>query len=247
MHRFLVATDACQADDVVFSADQAHQLRHVLRLRPGEQVCVFDGTDQVDWLVELVAVAAGAAHGRIVGRRAQPPEPRARLVVYPALLPRDKFEVVLQKLTELGASAIVPVRTSRGLVRELPDDRRLLRWRAILREAAEQCGRGVVPSLGAGLALGQAVEQATVRGTVLLAYEAERQMTLRQALAGAGPEVGLFVGPEGGYATEEVEHARAAGAQVVTLGPRVLRAETAGPVLAALVLYELGDLSSGPP
>ena len=75
--------------------------------------------------------------------RPQAAEPRTRLVVYPALLQRDKFEPVLQKLTEIGAAAIVPLLTARGVVREAPDEHRQMRWRSILRESAEQCGRGV--------------------------------------------------------------------------------------------------------
>ena len=81
--------------------------------------------------------------GRAVGQRSQAAEPRTRLVAYPALLQRDKFEPVLQKLTEIGAAAIVPVLAARSVVREPPDERRQIRWQAILREAAEQCGRGV--------------------------------------------------------------------------------------------------------
>ena len=203
---------------------------------------VFDGSEPVDHVVELI----GPARGRIVGRCHQAPEPHTRLVVYPALLQRDKFEQVLQALTTLGACAIVPVLTSRALVRQAPDAPRLARWQAIVREAAEQCGRGVVPMLGPALSLPAALAQAAIAGRVIMAYEGERQTTVREALVDTGPDVALFVGPEGGYAPEEVIRARAAGAHLVTLGPRVLRTETASPVLAALVLYELGDLSSGP-
>jgi 16S rRNA (uracil1498-N3)-methyltransferase len=241
-HRFLVASEASTDSEVIFSADQAHQLQHVLRLRTGDHVRVFDGVEPVDRVVELV----GPARGRVVGVCAQAAEPRTRLVVYPALLQRDKFEQVLQALTTLGVSAIVPVLTSRALVRQMPDMPRLARWQAIVREAVEQCGRGVVPTLGPALAFEDAVAQAAVRGRVVMAHEGERQATLHDALLDTGADVALFVGPEGGYAPEEVMCARSAGARLVTLGPRVLRTETASPVLAALVLYELGDLSSGP-
>src|SRR5207248_5192533 len=123
--------------------EQWHQLHTVLRLRIGDSVGVFDGVQRIDRRVELV----GPGTGKIVNAEPQAPEPRTRLVVYPSLLQRDKFEVVLQKLTEIGAAAIVPVITARSLVREAPDQRRHGRWRAILREAAEQSGRGVLPDL----------------------------------------------------------------------------------------------------
>jgi 16S rRNA (uracil1498-N3)-methyltransferase len=179
-----------------------------------------------------------------VDEQPQAPEPRTRLVVYPSLLQRDKFEVVLQKLTEIGAAAIVPVLSARALVRQPPDESRRARWRAILREAAEQSRRGVVPELLATLPFTRAIEHAMGEGTVVMAYEEERHRSLRAALVDAQHTVSVFVGPEGGYTPEEAVAARQAGAELVTLGPRVLRTETASPVLAALVLYELGDLSS---
>jgi 16S rRNA (uracil1498-N3)-methyltransferase len=240
-HRFHVLPDQIQDDLVSFTADQWHQVHAVLRLRPGDRVRVFDGREPVDRVVELTGVAAGC----VVERRPQAAEPRTRLVVYPALLQRDTFEPVLQKLTEIGAAGIVPLLTARGVVREAPDDRRQTRWRAILREAAEQCGRGVVPELAGGLRFAPAVARAAAQGTVLVAYEGEQRRSVRDALAGAERTVSLFVGPEGGFAPEEVACATDAAARLITLGPRILRSETASPVLAALVLYELGDLSFG--
>src|SRR5690349_9752340 len=120
-HRFLVAASQLSDLDVTFSSAQAHQLRSVLRLRVRDRVLVFDGERPQDYVVELV----DGTHGRVVGSEAQPPEPRTRVVAYPALLQRDKFESVLQKLTEVGVAAICPVITERSLVRTGPDEVRL--------------------------------------------------------------------------------------------------------------------------
>jgi 16S rRNA (uracil1498-N3)-methyltransferase len=234
-HRFLVRPDQIRADTVIFSDDQAHQIHSVLRLRKGDTVHVFDGVEAVDHVVALTA----RSEGQITATAAQPPEPTTRLVVYPALLQRDKFELVLQKLTEVGVAAVVPVLTTRSLVHQLPDEHRQIRWRAILREAAEQSGRGAVPELGPAMRFDEAIGRATAEGSVVLAFEGERCHHLGQALQTAHSTVSLFVGPEGGFDPEEVDRARQGGAQIVTLGPRVLRAETASVVLAALVLYEL--------
>jgi 16S rRNA (uracil1498-N3)-methyltransferase len=236
-HRFCVTPTQIAADVVTFTPKQAHQLRNVLRLRAGDTVRVFDGVVARDVLVELVE----AGRGNVIGSEPQAPEPRTRLVAYPALLQRDKFETVLQKLTEIGVAAIAPVISAHSLPRAVPDATRLERWRAILREAAEQCGRGTVPSLLLALPLSTAL--GTSEGVRLFAYEHERDNGLPDALGSRPACVSLFTGPEGGFAPEEVECARRAGTEVITLGPRVLRAETAAPMLAALVLYELGDLS----
>ena len=235
LHRFLVPSESWSAGRVAFSGEQAHQLRAVLRLGAGSRVRAFDGQRPRDYVVELVS----AAEGRIVDELAQPAEPRTRLIAYPSLLPRDRFESVLQKLTEVGAGAIVPVLTRRSVVREPPDERRLARWRAILREATEQSGRGCLPQLAQPQPFERAVLSAP--GTRLLAYAGEPGTGLRAALAGAEDTgtVSLFVGPEGDFDPDEVRLAREAGATMVSLGPRILRAETASPVFAALVLYEL--------
>jgi 16S rRNA (uracil1498-N3)-methyltransferase len=236
-HRFLVEPHQIQGSSVTFADAQARQIVRVLRLRAGDRVRVFDGVTPIDRVVEL----REAPHGRLVGEHPQASEPRTKLIAYPTLLRREKFESVLQKLTEIGVAAIGPVRTARSLVRDGPDERQLARWRAILREAAEQSGRGVVPRLLAPLDFSQAV--AAAEGCVLVAYEGERRRELPEALASKPGTVSLFVGPEGGYTTEEVACAERAGAHLITLGPRVLRTETASPLLAGLVLYELGDLS----
>jgi 16S rRNA (uracil1498-N3)-methyltransferase len=208
----------------------------VLRLRAGDQVRVFDGRTPCDRVVELL----GPQLGRIVDEAPQAPEPKTRLVAYPALLQRDKFEPVLQKLTEIGAAAIVPVITARGLVREAPDEKRSARWRSILREATEQCGRGKLPELCLARPLGEALSAAD--GMRIMAYEGEHRVGVREALSVRPSTVSVFVGPEGGFAPEEVDLAESMGARLITLGPRILRTETASPLVAALVLYELGDL-----
>jgi 16S rRNA (uracil1498-N3)-methyltransferase len=212
----------------------------VLRLRPGDQVVVFDGQEPADLLVELTS----PTEARVLEARAQPAEPRTAVVAYPALLQRDKFEPVLQKLTELGVRAISPVMTARSLVRGAPDEQRVLRWSAILREATEQCGRGMVPRLLESLPFAAAIGRATRAGLTLVAHPGEPERSLRSLLAEPSETVSIFVGPEGGFDPGEVEMAARLGAHLVTLGPRILRTETASPVLAALVLHELGDLSS---
>jgi 16S rRNA (uracil1498-N3)-methyltransferase len=122
---------------------------------------------------------------------------------------------------------------------------RLLRWRRIVQEASEQAGRAVLPDLEEPLSLAEALEQRKGQ-PALLAWEQEASLSLRQALLNLRPRLGdglgIFVGPEGGFSQVEAQAAREAGVTVVSLGPLILRAETAGPVLAAVALYEAGDL-----
>jgi 16S rRNA (uracil1498-N3)-methyltransferase len=241
VHRFLVRS--IDRVEVEFSAAQAHQIGTVLRLRAGDRVRAFDGVTPWDALVEL----SSPGTGHVVDRAPQRPEPRASITTYLALLRREKFEPVLQKLTELGVQAIVPMLTTRTVVREAPDARRLERWHAITREATEQCGRGRVTVIRPTLTFDAALTSAQADGTVLMAYEEERTLDIRHALTTSRPgNVSILIGPEGGFSQQEADQARTASVRLVTLGPRILRAETAAPVFAALVLYELGDLSSWP-
>ncbi len=243
MHRFFVPPEQLTGRHVHFDADQAHQMRRVLRLRPGDRVLVLDGRQ---WQYEVTLEEI--SHTRAVGRLGEPAaaagEPAARLTLYQSLLRREKFEWVLQKGTELGVAAFVPVITRRSLVRDAEDvtPEKLGRWRRIIKEAAEQAGRGRLPDLSPPVPLAAALESAG--RPALIAWEGEGEVNLRAALDApeGGAEVALFVGPEGGYEPEEIAAARRAGVAPFTLGGRVLRTETAAVVGAALLLYELGEM-----
>jgi len=188
----------------------------------------------------------------VVGRRDGPPEPQARLILYQSLIKGDRFDWVLEKGTELGVARFVPLICQRGVVLRQPPERRgrEQRWRRIITEAAEQCGRSVLPEISPVTELDQALDSAS--GLRLLPWEEERALGLRKVLRQARaaektagpPTVSLFVGPEGGFTRQEVERARARGVQVVSLGRRILRSETAGIAAAAAILYELGELGT---
>jgi 16S rRNA (uracil1498-N3)-methyltransferase len=221
-------------------------MRRVLRLRPGERVIAFDGLGN-EYTVSLTNLRDEQAIGTIESQSSLATEPSLQLTLYQALLPREKFELVLQKATELGVSTFVPLATERSLVPPASlDAARLQRWRRIVEESAEQSGRGGVPAVKSPQSLKDAL--AEVQGQpALLAWERESQRGLRQTLTELRKgdeltELALFVGPEGGFSPAEADSARESGLTTVSLGPRILRAETAGPVLAALVLYELGEL-----
>ena len=162
-----------------------------------------------------------------------------------ALPKGDKMDFIVQKAVELGACRVVPYTAARSVSR--PDAKALakkaVRWRKIAREAAQQSGRGRVPEVADCMSFGEAVRQAGACAPALLLYENERQNSLRAALT-ARPfaEAALMVGPEGGFAAEEVQAACEAGLVSVSLGPRILRCETAPLAALAAVLYESGNL-----
>jgi 16S rRNA (uracil1498-N3)-methyltransferase len=247
MHRFFVTPDSIVNKAVHFGEDQARQIRQVLRLQRGTQVVVLDNSGR-EYVVMLTEVTRLHALGQIEEARPSTSEPRARVTLYQSLLPRDKFEWVLQKGTEVGVSSFVPVITQRSLVRDAAAaGNKQPRWERIITEAAEQSGRGRLPELHQPISFAEALAQAASYHCALIPWEKATKESVGAALGRLPgelnrPAVALFIGPEGGYSDEEIEQASAARAIPVTLGRRILRTETAAVVAAALVLYELGDL-----
>lgn len=271
-YRFFVGATAFQGREVLIAdAELAHQLGAVLRLRPGEQVLLLDNSGW-QYIVTLSSVERGHVAGTIERKELAAGEPRTKLTLYVALMRPERFEWALQKGTELGVSCFVPLICERSVISDADavGERRLERWRRIVREAAEQSRRGKLPRLAPALPFAKACEQAAPRGPALLLWEGGGVASLRQVLRGrpdllqrhqpadqAGQLVGkhnaqapqdtpfsvaLFSGPEGGLTTGEFELASRYGMIPVTLGPRTFRAETAPLVAASAIFYEMGDL-----
>ena len=253
MHRFFVPADWLKTNSVTLSGPLAHQIANVLRLRPGERITLLDNTGWA-YEVELSKVTAQQAAGEVRRKSLATGEPRTKITLYQALLKGDHFELVLQKGTELGIVDFVPLISERCVIAHLDQaSAKAVRWQRIILEAAEQSGRGRLPVLRPATLFAQACEQAARRSLSLIPWEGEKSTSLRDVLgqrqeAGKSPPtprpfaINLFIGPEGGFSTGEIVQARGYGLLPVTLGARLLRAETAGLVAAAAILYELGDL-----
>jgi 16S rRNA (uracil1498-N3)-methyltransferase len=251
-HRFFVAPQAISGDAVEIADEAlAHQLSAVLRLRAGERVLLLDGSG-AEYVVALREVGRRRVLGSVEERREGAGEPETRVTIFIALLRAERFEYVLQKCTELGAAAFVPVAFSRSLPADRADERKLERWRRIIREAAEQSCRALLPSIEAPVPFAAACERAAASGPALLLYEGDA-LPLREALAqdeqprGApviarSSALAIISGPEGGVAPDEMGVAARAGVLSVSLGPRILRAETAPVAALAATLFALGDL-----
>lgn len=211
--------------------------------RQGEIVTVVDpeGTFYRARVTEL-----GGEGGVVVPFQAfsRPAESRVAIEVYQALPEKERFELILQKLTELGVSRIVPYVSRRSTTLE---EREALhgkshRWPDVVLRAAKQCRRAVVPELFPVLSWEEATYRSSSADLKLILFEGEAPWSLREGVGGGRPDrVALLVGPEGGFDPAEVEDARGMGFLPVSLGPRILRTETAAIAAAAVVQYALGD------
>jgi 16S rRNA (uracil1498-N3)-methyltransferase len=247
MHRFFVSGALLAQDPVVLTGDVAHQMRRVLRLAPGARVTLLDGEG---WAheAEVLAINGKDARLKVLSRVEAAGEPRAQIILHQAVLKGERFEWALQKGTEVGVSAFAPLVTERTIIDDLQAvEGKRARWQRIIREAAEQCGRGRVPLLLPGQLLRNAVKGPGLGHPLrLIPWEGERSLTLGEALRAcnfsAAPRIELFVGPEGGFTDTEIVWAQRHSVRPVTLGPRVLRAETAGLVATAVILYHAGEM-----
>jgi 16S rRNA (uracil1498-N3)-methyltransferase len=242
-HRFFVAAEVLRAERVRVDGPVAEQVRRVLRLRVGEEIGLFCG-DGWEHRVTLVAVGERHLEGEVVERWRPETEPRAAVWLAVAALKGEKLEWVIQKGTELGLAGILLLQTARTIVTAGAErwEGRRERYRRIAVEAAEQCGRARIPAVDGPVRFADALARAAMFDRALLTHE-ESRLPLARAWAGScsGGSALLFVGPEGGFTPEEVAAAEAAGIPAVSLGPRVLRAETAALATVTLALAVLDD------
>jgi 16S rRNA (uracil1498-N3)-methyltransferase len=245
MNRFFVSKNCFHHDNVVLvDKEQTHQIRDVLRLSEGEHIIILDN-EGLEYDVALTKVRRQEVVGQIMAKRPASGEPTIQITLFQSLLGRDKFELVLQKCTEVGVSAFVPVVTERSLVRDTAiKPEKFARWQKIITEAAEQSHRGRIPEMSQPITFEQASIHITDFDCRLIAWEKQSE-SLTEALQlrdkNVPGTIALLIGPEGGFTQQEVELAKKSGAIPITLGPRILRTETAAIVASALILYELAD------
>jgi 16S rRNA (uracil1498-N3)-methyltransferase len=236
--RFFIPPGHIHAGRAVLPPDQAHHLRHVLRLQPDSEIELFDGLGKAyrgTVGFEGDSVCISGLRQLALSDCAHP-----CLTLAVALIKADKFELVLQKATELGVDEIAPLATRLCSAR-IPESRvqrRLERWERIILEASKQCRRNAVPVLRRPAAFADflAEERAPCAGFLLF----EGAEAAWPAEIPAAVQAVLCIGPEGGWHPSELEMARAAGYRIIGLGPRILRAETAA--IAAVTLFQLGSI-----
>jgi len=237
---FLPESEFKQGQDVVLPAELQRHVHTVLRLTPGEEIELLDGSG----LIALARLQSGGRATILDLVRAD--EPSLETCLIQGLPKGEKLDLVLQKGAELGVGRFCLVEMERSIVR-LKQDRqvRLLgRWQKIVQEAARQCGQPRIPELQIDNSF-ERVVAASRADLKLLLWEESGQLLPALLPAAAPKSVAVIIGPEGGITRREAEQACAAGFMAVRLGPRILRTETAGLAIMAILQYLYGDLSRG--
>jgi len=242
MPKFFVDKQQIGEKQVTLTGEDAKHLATVLRSKEGEEILVCDGCG-MDYECQIVSVSPKEVIADILQEISCTVEPAVKITLYQALPKADKMELIIQKTVELGVDRIVAVATSRCVVKlDKKESKKIERWQKIAEAAAKQSGRGKIPQIGQKvLSFTEAIAEAnTSLDGVMIPYEKEKEGGLRGFVkAFQGKSIGVFIGPEGGFAEEEIQKAMEAGVIPVSLGKRILRTETAGLVTVALLLYEL--------
>lgn len=243
MHHFFVTPQQVKENQIQIEGTDVNHIKNVLRMKIGEELHISDGNNK-KYLCEIAELSADMVLAQIKEELASDTELPSRLYLFQGLPKGDKMELIVQKAVELGVYEIIPVATKRAVVK-LDDKKaakKVERWNSISEGGAKQSGRNIVPKVKGVMTYKEAMQYAKNLDVVLLPYElAEGMEDTKQSIEAvqAGMSVGIFIGPEGGFETSEVEYALEQGAKAITLGRRILRTETAGLTILSILMYHL--------
>ncbi len=243
MQHFFVTPDQVKDKEIWIEGSDVNHIKNVLRMKAGEQLEISDGNNR-KYLCKAEELGPEIVRARIVEEYEIDTELPSRIYLFQGLPKSDKMDLIVQKAVELGAYEIIPVEMKRSVVRldEKKAKKKAERWNEISKSAAKQAGRGIVPQVKPVMKYKDALDYAGGLDMILLPYELERgKEDTKHVIDGIKPgqSVGIFIGPEGGFETEEISLGLTAGAHTVTLGRRILRTETAGLTILSILMYHL--------
>ena len=238
--RVYTAQPLLPADNIELEEPASHYLARVLRLSEGDPLILFNG-DGRDYSAEISGIRKKRVLVRVLDSKDSANESPLKIKLVQAICRGERMDYVLQKATELGVFSIQPVNSQRVEVRldETRQAKRMLHWQRVVISACEQSGRACVPAVQTPLSLPEWMASAGVSPRLVLDPFAQSRLNDLSVTAGS---ISILVGPEGGFTGEEMAKARASGVMPVSLGPRVLRTETAGPAAITVMQAKAGDL-----
>ena len=243
MHHFFVTPDQVQENQIYIVGSDVNHMKNVLRMKVGEKFQVSDGNDK-KYVCRIEQMNEEEVQAGILEEMQADTELPSKIYLFQGLPKNDKMELIVQKAVELGVWEVIPVSTKRAVVKL--DVKKALkkveRWNAISESGAKQSGRTIIPKVTSVRTYREALSYAEQLDVVMIPYELAEGMEETKQFIDAiqpGQSVGVFIGPEGGFEREEVEFAIQKGARPITLGKRILRTETAGLAVLAVLMYHL--------
>lgn len=243
MHHFFVTPDQVQENQIYIVGSDVNHMKNVLRMKVGEKFQVSDGNDK-KYVCRIEQMNEEEVQAGILEEMQADTELPSKIYLFQGLPKNDNMELIVQKAVELGVWEVIPVSTKRAVVKL--DVKKALkkveRWNAISESGAKQSGRTIIPKVTSVMTYREALSYAEQLDVVMIPYELAEGMEETKQFIDAiqpGQSVGVFIGPEGGFEREEVEFAIQKGARPITLGKRILRTETAGLAVLAVLMYHL--------
>ena len=243
MYRFFVEKEQIGEKTIRIIGSDVNHIRNVLRMKPGEEILISDG-EKKEYHCEIKTLDPEYVEALIMFVKEEGLELPSKVYLFQGLPKNDNMELIIQKAVELGVYAVVPVATKRAVVKldDKKEAKKLVRWQSISESAAKQAKRLIIPEVMPVMSFKEAVAFSQTMDVRLIPYElAENMAYTRQVLSQIKPgqSIGIFIGPEGGFAEEEVELALNSGMETITLGKRILRTETAGMTVLSILMYLL--------
>lgn len=244
MYQFFVEPSQIQGNRICITGKDVNHIKNVLRMRPGEEIAVSNGTDGKEYRCGIEEIFEDEVVCSLRFVKEDALELPSKVYLFQGLPKADKMELIIQKAVELGVYQVIPVASKRAVVKldEKKAKSKIERWQGIAEAAAKQSKRGIIPQVGPVMTMKQAVEFSKCAKVRLIPYElAEGMAKTKEIIDGLKPgeDVAIFIGPEGGFEEEEIRFASESGIEPITLGKRILRTETAGMTVLSWIMYRL--------
>ncbi len=246
MYRFYVDNSSIEENVIHVTGGDVNHIKNVLRMKLGEKLVICNGQGQEFYCI-ITKICDSKITVEIQEKKESESELKAKIYLFQGLPKKDKMELIIQKAVELGAFEVIPVMMKRTIVKledKKKEQKKLERWQSISEGAAKQSMRGIIPTVSEVMTYQQAINKAKELDIALLPYECATGISRTKELIDICKEkksIGIFIGPEGGFEVDEVEVAKAAGIEAITLGKRILRTETAGLTILSNLMFALEE------
>jgi 16S rRNA (uracil1498-N3)-methyltransferase len=246
MHKFFVPKSNIDGNNAIIDGEDVKHIYRVLRLQIGDKVSV-NNSEGKEYIGEIISIDKKEVHINLIEENPINNESPVEVYLFQGLPKSTKMDLIVQKNTELGVKEITPIITKRVIVKtELKEFKKVDRWNKIALEASKQSKRSLVPQINVPIDFELLLEELKKLDLVIVPYENQEGYGIKKLIQNIEKnninKIGIIIGPEGGFEESEILKLKEIGAQIVTLGPRILRTETAGFVCLSLIMYELGDL-----
>lgn len=246
MHKFFIPVENFCDDQVIIKGDDVKHIYKVLRLSNGDRISVNNCKGK-EFIGEIANINKECVTVNILEEIQLNNESPVSITLYQGLPKSSKMDFIVQKSVEIGLTSIVPVVTERVISKsDVSEFKKTDRWVRIALEACKQCKRSIIPQVSSPINFDDMLQRIDSADLIVVPYENQENFGIRTMLREINKtgikSIAVIIGPEGGFEEEEIIKLKSVGAYIVTLGPRILRTETAGLVTASILMYELGDL-----